>query len=82
MDTDQGRLVESRRGFPEACRGYSAGSPGPVAIARLRGCADAQLSGTICSVVYDYDENYVSSGINAASQEVLSTCKPFGVIVM
>ena len=34
---------------------------------------------TIC-VVYDYDDNYVCAGINAASQEVLSTCKPFGVI--
>ena len=49
-------------------------------VARMRGC----LGETICTVVYDYDENYVHvcAGINAASQEVLSTCKPFGVIVM
>ena len=62
------------------------------AVARMRGCADARLHGcavarmcgcpgeTICTVVYDYDENYVCVGINATSQEVLSTCEPFGVI--
>ena len=44
----------------------------------MRGCPGE----TICTVVYDYDENYVCIGINAASQEVLSTCKPLGEIVM
>ena len=44
--------------------------------------APAGCSGeTICTVVCDYDENYVYAGINATSQEVFSTCKPFGVIV-
>ena len=41
-----------------------------------------RLVETMCTVVYDYDEDYVCAGINAASQEVLSTCIPFGVIVM
>ena len=44
----------------------------------MRGCPGEN----ICTVVYDYDENYVCAGINAASQEVLCTCKPFGVIVI
>ena len=42
-----------------------------------RGCVVAWMCGfpgeTICTVVYDYDENYVCAGINVASQEVLST---------
>ena len=35
----------------------------------MRGCPGE----TICTVLYDY------AGINAASQEVLSTCIPFDV---
>ena len=57
---------------------------GKTSRAVLCGCAVARLSGclgeTIYTVVYDYDENYVCAGINAASQEMFSTCKPFGVI--
>ena len=75
MDIEQGRLIESRMGFPEAIRGLPRPC-GNCAVAQMRGCSGE----TICTVVYDYDENYVCAGINAASQEVLSTCKPFGVI--
>ena len=43
----------------------------------MRGCSGE----TIVLQCIDYDENYVYAGINAASQEVVSTCKPRGVIV-
>ena len=47
VDIEQGRLVESCRGFPEAekaIRGAPEALRGWV-VARMRGCADARLSG-------------------------------------
>ena len=67
-------------------KSMGGGLPRSCGIARLSGCAVARMRGCLGESIVlwciDYNENYVYTGINAASQEAFSTCNNYFVCCM